>query len=163
FASAGFNFVGNVEGNDLLTGKADVVVCEGFVGNVVLKVFEGIGHYFHDAVAASLRDASAAQSPLGQSVLALTKKLDYAEYAGARRERARDDHARPLRPSRDGQRAQGERAVREDRREPADPRRARALGEQRRREAGRRGGSDGVSALRRVGIRGTGSCLPEKV
>jgi len=83
FTSAGFNFVGNVEGNDLLTGKADVVVCEGFVGNVVLKVFEGVGHYFHDAVAAQLREPSAAQSPLGQSVLALTKKLDYAEYGGA--------------------------------------------------------------------------------
>jgi len=83
FESAGFNFAGNVEGNDLLTGKADVVVCEGFVGNVVLKVFEGVGHYFYDAVRGSLQDASAAQSPLGQAVRAITQKLDYAEYGGA--------------------------------------------------------------------------------
>jgi glycerol-3-phosphate acyltransferase PlsX len=83
FESAGFNFVGNVEGNDLLTGKAEVVVCEGFVGNVVLKVFEGVGHYFFDAVKVPLKDASAARSPLGQAVRAITQKLDYAEYGGA--------------------------------------------------------------------------------
>jgi glycerol-3-phosphate acyltransferase PlsX len=83
FATAGFHFVGNVEGNDLLTGKADVVVCEGFVGNVVLKVFEGVGHYFHGAVRAPLADPGAAKSPLGQAVLGITQKLDYAEYGGA--------------------------------------------------------------------------------
>jgi glycerol-3-phosphate acyltransferase PlsX len=37
-----FNFVGNVEGRDLFTGKADVIVCDGFTGNVVLKQAEGI-------------------------------------------------------------------------------------------------------------------------
>ena len=83
FSAARFNFVGNVEGNDLLTGKADVIVCEGFVGNVVLKVFEGVGHYFHDSVNGALKDPSSAQSPLGQAVRALTQKLDYAEYGGA--------------------------------------------------------------------------------
>jgi glycerol-3-phosphate acyltransferase PlsX len=38
------NFIGNLEGHDLLTGKANVVVCDGFVGNIVLKFFEGLGH-----------------------------------------------------------------------------------------------------------------------
>jgi glycerol-3-phosphate acyltransferase PlsX len=42
-AAAGLNFVGNVEGYDLPTGKADVVVCDGFVGNVVMKLTEGLG------------------------------------------------------------------------------------------------------------------------
>ena len=37
-----FNFVGNVEGRDLFSGKADVIVCDGFTGNVVLKQAEGI-------------------------------------------------------------------------------------------------------------------------
>jgi len=37
-----FNFIGNVEGRDLFTGKADVIVCDGFTGNVVLKQAEGI-------------------------------------------------------------------------------------------------------------------------
>lgn len=83
FTGAHFNFAGNVEGTDLLWGRADVVVCEGFVGNVVLKVFEGIGHYFHDTLEAPLADPAARRSPLGQAVLGITKKLDYAEYGGA--------------------------------------------------------------------------------
>lgn len=37
------NFIGNVEGNDILTGKVDVVVCDGFVGNILLKYGEGLG------------------------------------------------------------------------------------------------------------------------
>lgn len=40
--SSDFNFVGNVEGRDLFTGKADVIVCDGFTGNVVLKQAEGL-------------------------------------------------------------------------------------------------------------------------
>ena len=43
FRKSGLNFIGNVEGNDLVTGKADVVVCDGFVGNVILKLVEGLG------------------------------------------------------------------------------------------------------------------------
>ncbi|MDC0034886.1 phosphate acyltransferase PlsX [Chloroflexi bacterium] len=43
FKQSGLNFIGNIEGNDLVTGKADVVVCDGFVGNVVLKLVEGLG------------------------------------------------------------------------------------------------------------------------
>jgi glycerol-3-phosphate acyltransferase PlsX len=42
---SGVNFVGNVEGSDILTGKANVVVCDGFVGNVLLKFYESIGEY----------------------------------------------------------------------------------------------------------------------
>ena len=41
--SSGLNFVGNIEGNDILMGKANVIVCDGFVGNVVLKFYESIG------------------------------------------------------------------------------------------------------------------------
>jgi len=40
--SANLNFVGNVEGNDVFSGKADVIVCDGFVGNVALKTSEGL-------------------------------------------------------------------------------------------------------------------------
>jgi glycerol-3-phosphate acyltransferase PlsX len=42
---SGVNFVGNIEGSDILTGKANVVVCDGFVGNVLLKFYESIGEY----------------------------------------------------------------------------------------------------------------------
>lgn len=40
---SGLNFIGNIEGNDILMGKANVIVCDGFVGNVVLKFYESIG------------------------------------------------------------------------------------------------------------------------
>ena len=43
FKKSGLNFIGNIEGNDLVTGKADVVVCDGFVGNILLKLVEGLG------------------------------------------------------------------------------------------------------------------------
>jgi glycerol-3-phosphate acyltransferase PlsX len=41
--NSGLNFIGNVEGNDILSGKANVIVCDGFVGNVLLKFYESIG------------------------------------------------------------------------------------------------------------------------
>jgi phosphate acyltransferase len=44
FKKSGLNFVGNVEGYDLPTGKVNVVVCDGFVGNILVKFFEALGH-----------------------------------------------------------------------------------------------------------------------
>jgi glycerol-3-phosphate acyltransferase PlsX len=41
--NSGLNFIGNIEGGDILSGKANVIVCDGFVGNVVLKFYESIG------------------------------------------------------------------------------------------------------------------------
>ncbi len=43
FKNSGLNFVGNIEGGDILTGKANVIVCDGFVGNILLKFYESIG------------------------------------------------------------------------------------------------------------------------
>jgi glycerol-3-phosphate acyltransferase PlsX len=43
FKESDFNFVGNVEGNDILAGKANVIVCDGFTGNILLKFCEGLG------------------------------------------------------------------------------------------------------------------------
>jgi len=43
--NSGLNFIGNIEGSDILSGKANVIVCDGFVGNVLLKFYENIGGY----------------------------------------------------------------------------------------------------------------------
>jgi glycerol-3-phosphate acyltransferase PlsX len=43
--NSGLNFIGNIEGGDILSGRANVIVCDGFVGNVLLKFFESIGPY----------------------------------------------------------------------------------------------------------------------
>jgi glycerol-3-phosphate acyltransferase PlsX len=44
FKKSGLNFIGNVEGMDIVSGKANVVVCDGFVGNILIKYSEGLGH-----------------------------------------------------------------------------------------------------------------------
>ncbi len=44
--TAKINYVGNIEGNDIINGKAKIVVCDGFVGNILLKFLEGTGMYF---------------------------------------------------------------------------------------------------------------------
>ena len=43
--NSGLNFIGNVEGSDILSGKANVIVCDGFAGNVLLKFYESLGQY----------------------------------------------------------------------------------------------------------------------
>ena len=53
--NSGLNFVGNIEGNDILNGKANVVVCGGLVGNVLLKFYESIGGHAKDWTAQKLK------------------------------------------------------------------------------------------------------------
>ena len=80
------NFIGNVEGRDILVGKADVVVCDGFVGNVVLKFAEGMGAVIFDLLREAIgRDT---RSKVGGLLLRpalkqLWRKMDYTEYGGA--------------------------------------------------------------------------------
>ena len=84
--NAGVNFIGNVEGRDVFTGEVDVVVCDGFTGNVVLKVAEGLG----EMIIGMLKE-EARQSPLYGAGLVLAKgafrnvkrKVDYSEHGGA--------------------------------------------------------------------------------
>ena len=80
------NFIGNVEGRDLYNGRADVIVCDGFTGNVALKTSEGL----IEAAQKLLKDelSSNWQAMLGallsqQSFKRLKKRLDYSEYGGA--------------------------------------------------------------------------------
>jgi len=80
------NFIGNVEGRDIYNGRADVIVCDGFTGNVALKTSEGL----IEAVVELLRDelSSNLQAKLGallsqQAFRRLKKRLDYSEYGGA--------------------------------------------------------------------------------
>src|SRR3989454_6954574 len=80
------NFVGNLEGNDLVRGRADVIVCEGLLGNVVLKLIEGVSEVLYD-----LTNAAAARRVawrLGLRLLAggierLRALTDYTQYGGS--------------------------------------------------------------------------------
>ena len=80
------NFVGNVEGRDLYNGKVDVIVCDGFVGNVALKISEGVANLVRTALKESLKATITSQVGALLSRSAFTdfkKRLDYTEYGGA--------------------------------------------------------------------------------
>ncbi len=53
--NSGLNFVGNVEGSDILSGRANVVVCDGLVGNVLIKFYQSLGNYAVDFIKRKLR------------------------------------------------------------------------------------------------------------
>ena len=83
---AGLNFMGNIEGKDLFSGEADVVVCDGFIGNIVLKTSEGLA----ETVIKMLKQeiGSLPTGRLGylfikSALRGFKKKTDYAEYGGA--------------------------------------------------------------------------------
>ncbi len=80
------NFIGNVEGRDLYTGLADVIVCDGFIGNVALKVSEGLVEVFRHMLKESLSSTITRQvgAALAKNAFAeLKKRTDYSEYGGA--------------------------------------------------------------------------------
>ena len=80
------NFIGNVEGRNLPTGEVDVIVCDGFVGNVVLKLTEGMAITIFSILKKSLMSSTKTKigALLIKSELSEIKKLmDYREYGGA--------------------------------------------------------------------------------
>ncbi len=82
----GLNYIGFVEGRDIYNGTADVVVCDGFVGNVGLKMSEGIaevlGRIFEEEIKKSVR-ARLGFLLLKRAFKAVARRVDYSEYGGA--------------------------------------------------------------------------------
>jgi glycerol-3-phosphate acyltransferase PlsX len=80
------NFIGNVEGRDIYNGNCDVIVCDGFVGNVALKTSEGLTKLVREMLKASLTTTVTAQvgALLSRKAFnAFKKRLDPSEYGGA--------------------------------------------------------------------------------
>jgi glycerol-3-phosphate acyltransferase PlsX len=80
------HFVGNVEGGDLFSGIVDVIVCDGFVGNIALKICEGLAVSIFDSLKKSMKGSLLSQvgAKLSQGAFkGLKKKIDYTEYGGA--------------------------------------------------------------------------------
>jgi glycerol-3-phosphate acyltransferase PlsX len=84
--NADINFIGNIDGKDIFSGKADVIVCDGFTGNVVLKTSEGLA----DALIRMLKRevANLTTGRIGYLLMKpalrnFKKKTDYDEYGGA--------------------------------------------------------------------------------
>jgi len=86
FRKSTLNFVGNVEGRDIFQGDVDVIVCDGFVGNITLKVSEGLA----EAIITMLKNemAKSLMAKIGYMLAkpafdSFRKRVDYAEYGGA--------------------------------------------------------------------------------
>lgn len=80
------NFIGNIEGRDVFDGKADVLVCDGFVGNVVLKLTEGMSGAIFSLMRQGIEENL--RSRIGGALLqpalkGIIQKMDYTEYGGA--------------------------------------------------------------------------------
>ncbi|MCA9569495.1 MAG: phosphate acyltransferase PlsX [Myxococcales bacterium] len=85
-AGGPLNFAGNIEGLDIPRGNSDVVVCDGFLGNVVLKMLEGVGEVFRDVA----RQASGSKlqwkmglAMLGGGLRRIRRMTDWKAYGGA--------------------------------------------------------------------------------
>jgi len=83
---APINFVGNIEGRDIFNSKVDVIVCDGFIGNIILKATEGLGENIYLKLRNELK--STALSKIGAALSKgayknFKKSLNYAEYGGA--------------------------------------------------------------------------------
>ena len=77
------NFVGNIEGVNLFHGDCDVVVCDGFTGNVTLKVSEGLVEYVMGLVTGALAETGIDKEHIASVLEAVRPRLDYAAYGGA--------------------------------------------------------------------------------
>jgi glycerol-3-phosphate acyltransferase PlsX len=83
---APLNFIGNVEGRDIFKGDVDVIVCDGFTGNVALKLSEGLIETFREMLGQELRKTLQAKVGYILSQHAFrefSRRLDYSEYGGA--------------------------------------------------------------------------------
>lgn len=81
-----FHFIGNVEGRDLLNGVADVVVCDGFSGNLVLKTLEGTAGALFTILKKELTSSIVKKIATGvikSSFVNIKKQMSYSEYGGA--------------------------------------------------------------------------------
>jgi glycerol-3-phosphate acyltransferase PlsX len=80
------NFAGNVEGKDIFSGNVDVIVCDGFIGNIALKISEGVAQHIAGMLKKALKSTLASQfgALLSRGAFQQFKRqIDYSEYGGA--------------------------------------------------------------------------------
>jgi glycerol-3-phosphate acyltransferase PlsX len=80
------NFLGNLEGKDMFTGKADVIVCDGFIGNIALKISEGLAETIIKMLKREITSVSTGRIGylmMKPAIRNFKKRTDYDEYGGA--------------------------------------------------------------------------------
>ena len=84
--NSGINFMGNMEGKDIFSGNADVIVCDGFIGNIVLKVSEGLAETIIKMLKREIINATTGKLGylmIKPAIRNFRKRTDYSEYGGA--------------------------------------------------------------------------------
>lgn len=83
-ADENLNFIGNIEGRDIFKGVCDVAICEGFVGNIILKLTEGLVEFIFRAMKTEIKKENILMALKFRSIMKrFYKKYDYHEYGGA--------------------------------------------------------------------------------
>lgn len=83
---SGINFIGNVEGRDIFNGVADVVVTDGFTGNILLKAIEGMANFFFTEIKKVFKSnflTKISAIMVKKDLKSMKKRFDYEEYGGA--------------------------------------------------------------------------------
>jgi len=84
--NADLHFIGNIEGKDIFTGSADVIVCDGFIGNIVLKVSEGLAETILKMLKMEIANITTGRIGylmIKPAIRSFKKRTDYSEYGGA--------------------------------------------------------------------------------
>src|SRR5208283_4490462 len=84
--NADLHFIGNIEGKDIFTGSADVIVCDGFIGNIVLKVSEGLAETILKMLKMEIANITTGRIGylmIRPAIRSFKKRTDYSEYGGA--------------------------------------------------------------------------------
>ncbi|MDI3536163.1 MAG: phosphate acyltransferase [Eubacteriaceae bacterium] len=84
--ASNLNFIGNIEARDVLESKADILVCDGFTGNVVLKLTEGVASFILNGVKKSVMSNTTGKIGgllMKNNLRSFKKQFDYSEYGGA--------------------------------------------------------------------------------
>lgn len=86
FSASSLNFTGNIEGKDIFKGNCDCIICDGFIGNITLKVIEGCAEVMGKLLLSSLQSNFIGRVGLflaQNNLRAFKKKMSYSEYGGA--------------------------------------------------------------------------------
>jgi glycerol-3-phosphate acyltransferase PlsX len=84
--NSGLHFIGNIEARDIPAGAADVVVCDGFTGNIILKLTEGVARMMNGMIKEMIYQSAKTKLAgllLKGGLAGFKKKMDYTEYGGA--------------------------------------------------------------------------------
>ncbi len=83
-ADPALRFVGNIEGRDIFAGECDIAICDGFVGNVILKLTEGLAEGLFKTIVNEIKEESQELLPHFEPIVSrIWKRHDFAEYGGA--------------------------------------------------------------------------------